>query len=80
MEAARSFARSKIEELTKGTAHVGSLTPKQIAVVTDAVDFSQGHQHFLFRELSGNTSRHLHKILGQQPLIMDRREALRETL
>ena len=38
LEAARKRAKEKIHELSKGTAHVGTLTPRQVAVVTDAVE------------------------------------------
>ena len=38
LEAARKRAKRKIEELSKGTVHVGTLTPRQVAVVTDAVE------------------------------------------
>lgn len=38
IEEARKAARAKIETLTTGAAHVGTLTPRQTAVVTDAVE------------------------------------------
>ncbi len=37
LEDARRQAKAKIAELTSGAAHVGSLTPRQTAVVSDAV-------------------------------------------
>jgi integrase len=42
LEAARKRAKEKIQELSKGTAHVGTLTPRQVAVVTDAVEILKG--------------------------------------
>lgn len=69
IDAARAFARSKIDELTKGTAHVGSFTPKQLAVVNDAVD--------VLRDINVSLSRasreyaEAFKILGRQPLIVE---------
>ena len=38
LEEAKAAAKSKIAELTKGTAHVGSLTPRQVAVVADSLE------------------------------------------
>ena len=69
IEEARAFAKSKIEELTKGTAHVGPLTPRQVAVVTDAVEILKGISIPLSqvaREYSD-----AYKVLGRQPLILD---------
>jgi integrase len=69
LEAARAFARGKIDELTKGTAHVGSLTPKQLAVVNDAADVLRGTNVSL-----SHASREYAKafrILGRQPWIVE---------
>jgi len=42
IEDARKTARAKIKTLTSGTAHVGTLTPRQTAVVSDAVEILRG--------------------------------------
>lgn len=41
LEAAREAAKAKIEELTSGTAHVGTLTPKQTAIIGEAVEIAR---------------------------------------
>lgn len=69
IQAARSFARSKIDELTKGTAHVGSLTPKQLAIVNDAVDVLRGTNVSLSR--ASREYAEAFRILGRQPLIVE---------
>ena len=38
IEQARKQARAKIDELTTGAAHIGSLTPRETAVVEDALE------------------------------------------
>ena len=68
VEAAREEARVKIQELTKGTAHVGTLTPRQLAVVTDATEILRGvgiPLSQVAREYAEG-----YKILGRQPLVL----------
>src|SRR5262245_25479044 len=69
IEAARSFARNKLDELTQGTAHVGSLTPKQIAVVSDAVDSLRGTSVSLSR--ASREYAEAFRILGRQSIIVE---------
>jgi integrase len=68
LEAARAFARAKIEELANGTAHVGSLTPKQLAVVNDAVDVLKSTGVPLSR--AAREYADAFRILGRQPLVI----------
>jgi integrase len=42
IEEARKTAKAKIKTLTSGAAHVGTLTPRQTAVVADAVEVLKG--------------------------------------
>jgi integrase len=68
LEAAREEAKVKIQELTKGTAHVGTLTPRQLAVVTDATEILRGvgiPLSQVAREYAEGF-----KILGRQPLVL----------
>jgi len=41
LEAARKVAKAKINELTTGAAHVGNFTPRETAVVTEAVEIAR---------------------------------------
>ena len=68
LEAARDFARTKIEELATGTAHVGALTPKQLAVVNDAVDVLKNTGVSLSRATREYAE--AFRILGREPLII----------
>jgi hypothetical protein len=69
LEEARKRAKEKIQELSKGTAHVGSLTPRQVAVVTDAVEILKGINVPLSQVARQYAD--AYKILGKQPLILD---------
>ena len=69
LEAARKRAKEKIHELSKGTAHVGTLTPRQVAVVTDAVEILKGINIPLSQVAREYAD--AYKILGKQPLILD---------
>ena len=68
IEEAREHAKAKIKDLTAGTAHVGTLTPRQLAVITDATE--------ILRDINLPLSQVVreyaegYKILGKQPLIV----------
>ena len=66
---ARSQAKAKIGELTSGTAHVSTFTPRQIATVVDAVDVLKG----VGVSLSQVAREYVEafKILRRQPLIAE---------
>jgi hypothetical protein len=66
--AAREEAKVKIGELTLGTAHIGTLTPRQVAVITDATEILRGINLPLSqvaREYAEG-----YRLLGRQPLIL----------
>ena len=68
LEEAREYAKSKIKDLTAGTAHVGTLTPRQVAVITDAVEVCRDIGlpiSQVIREYAESF-----KLLGRQPLVM----------
>jgi len=69
IEDARSQAKAKIKELTAGTAHVDTFTPRQIAAVIDAVDLLKG----VGVSLSQVAREYVEafKILRRQPLIAE---------
>ena len=69
IEEARERAKAKIKELSDGTAHVGTLTPRQILAVTDAVDLLKG----VGVSLSQVAREYVEafKILRRQPLIAE---------
>jgi integrase len=69
IEDARKRAKEKIEELAKGTAHVGAFTPRQIVAVIDAVDLLKG----IGVSLSQVAREYVEafKILRRQPLIAE---------
>ena len=69
LHAARAFANTKIDELTAGVAHVGTLTPKQAASVSDAVDVLKIINVPLSRAVREYAD--AYKILGRQPLIIE---------
>ena len=69
IEEARSQARARIKELTSGTAHVGSFTPRQIAAVVDAVDLLKGVGVSLSQVAREYVD--AFKILRRQPLIAE---------
>jgi integrase len=69
LHAARAFANTKIDELTKGIAHVDSLTPKQVATISDAVDVLKVINVPLSRAVREYAD--AYKILGRQPLIIE---------
>ena len=69
LHAARAFANTKIDELTAGVAHVGTLTPKQAATVSDAVDVLKVINVPLSRAVREYAD--AYKILGRQPLIIE---------
>jgi integrase len=68
LDEARAEAKVKIKELTKGVAHVGSFTARQVAVITDAAEILRGINLPLSqvaREYAEG-----YRILGRQPLIV----------
>ncbi len=69
LEDARSQAKAKIKELTSGTAHVSTFTPRHIAAVVDAVDLLKG----VGVSLSQVAREYVEafKILRRQPLIAE---------
>jgi integrase len=69
LEEARKRAKEKIQELSKGTAHVGNLTPRQVAVVTDAVEILRGINIPLSQVAREYAE--AYKTLGRQPLIAE---------
>jgi integrase len=69
LHAARAFANTKIDELTRGVAHVGTLTLKQAATVSDAVDVLKVINIPLSRAVREYSD--AYKILGRQPLIVE---------
>jgi integrase len=69
LHAARKRAKEKIQELSKGTAHVGTLTPRQVAVVTDAVEILKGINVPLSQV--AREYAHAYKALGKQPLVVE---------
>ena len=69
LHAARAFANNKIDELTAGVAHVGTLTPKQAATISDAVDVLKVINVPLSRAVREYAD--AYKILGRQPLIIE---------
>jgi len=68
IEEARKHAKAKIEDLTNGTAHVGPLTPRQVAVVTDATEILRGISVSL--STAAREYAEAYRILGRQPLII----------
>ena len=69
VEEARAYAKEKIEELAKGTAHVGgTLTPRQLAVVTDVVEVLKPTGVSLSQVAREYAQ--AYEILGRQPLIL----------
>ena len=69
LEEARKRAKEKIQELSKGTAHVGNLTPRQVAVVADAVEILKGINIPLSQVAREYAD--AYKTLGRQPLIVE---------
>jgi len=69
IEEAREHAKAKIKELSDGTAHVGTFTPRQILAVVDAVDLLKG----VGVSLSQVAREYVEafKILRRQPLIAE---------
>ena len=69
LEEARSQAKAKIKELTAGSANAGAFTPRQIAVVMDAVEVLKG----VGISLSQVAREYVEafKILRRQPLIAE---------
>ena len=65
---ARSFARDKVHDLTKGTAHVGPLSARQAAVVADSLEILRA----INVPMSQATREYAEafKILGREPLIV----------
>ena len=68
LEAARAFARDKLDDLTKGTAHIGPLTARQVAVVADSLEILRA----IDVPMSTATREYAEafRILGRQPLIV----------
>lgn len=69
LDDARQQAKAKIKELTTGTAHVGNFTPRQVAVVTDAVEILRGINVPLSQVAREYAE--AYKVLGRQPLVME---------
>jgi hypothetical protein len=65
IEQAREYARSKIRDLTAGTAHVGTFTPRQVAIISDAVEVCRGIG-FPISQVAANT-RKPSSFLGVNP-------------
>jgi integrase len=68
LEAARKHAKEKAEALAKGIAHVGPLSPRQVAVVTDAVEILKGVNVSLSQ--AAREYAEAYRILGRQPLVI----------
>ncbi len=69
IDAARQQARAKIKSLSTGAAHVGTLTPRQTAVVSDAVEILRGVGVSLSE--AARQFAEAHKILGGKGTIVD---------
>ena len=69
IEAAREAARIKIRELTKGTAHVASLSPRQVAVVADATAILQELGNVSLSQAVRDFAQ-AYRILGKQPFVV----------
>ena len=68
IEEARDHSKAKLKELTAGTAHVGTLTPRQLAVITDATEVLRSVNVPLSQVARDFAE--AYRILGRQPLIV----------
>ena len=69
IEEARAEAKEKIGGLTKGTAHVGTFSAREVAVVTDAVEILRGINVPLSKVVRDYAE--AYKILGDKPEIVE---------
>ena len=65
---ARAFARDKVDDLTKGTAHIGPLSARQAAVVADSLEVLRA----INVPMSQATREYAQafELLGRQPLVV----------